>query len=371
MRMTVVLLGLALFIITGCGEQEPGSDQTGGNVSVVPADTIIITAADTLGAESGEGCDVFAFVVEAAYTPQGNIAVLDAGKICLKEFSPSGEELLSIGRQGSGPGEYQMPIGMAVLDGGYVISDIAGAKIIRYDSAGTFLDELTGFFPIPPARIKGYTGMDFLAADIIMDLEGDEGPTASVDLVAYADSSTPSMTFRSYPMDMIGGRINSDNGASLAFAAGPSAEAYLVVLSDSMFVLAGFSADGSEILSIAREYDRIPLTEEELEDEELDISLTIHNGETSLGTDRHRTTATHRNIIEGLGVDQDGNIWVEMGDELETYFRVYSPEGVLLHIAVPDESIQEGASFSISPEGMLAYDGDPEDWPKIYLLEVR
>ena len=60
-----------------------------------------------------------------------------------------------------------------------------------------------------------------------------------------------------------------------------------------------------------------------------------------------------------------------MGDTGETYFRIFSPAGELLHIAVPDESIPDDARFTISPEGMLAYDSDPEDWPKIYLIGVR
>lgn len=371
MRNLFILTGLVLLLFAGCGEQDTPVDQTMETVSATEPDTIVITAADTIGAEMGEGSDVFAFVVEAAYTNEGNIAVLDAGKIALSVFAPSGEELFSAGRKGSGPGEYQMPFGMAVLDGGFAVSDISGAKIIRYDHTGSYLSEITGFFPIPPVRIEGYSGMSFLAADIFMNMEGEEGPEASVDFAVYADSSAPSQIFRSYPLNMNGGMVNSSNGANLAFTAGPSGEAYMAEISDSMFVLVGFAPDGSEILSVSHEYDRIPLTQEELEEEELAISLTMVNGESALGTERNPTTDTHRNIIESIGADSNGNIWVEMGDELETYFRVYSPEGVLLHIAVPDESIQQGASFSISPQGMVAYDSDPEDWPKVYLLEMR
>ena len=368
MRVLIGCLFALLIIAAGCGDGFDGTHPVDQMTN--EPDTLAITAFDTLGTEMGDTPDVFAFIVDAAYTPDGNVAVLDAGKIVLQVFTSSGEELFTVGRKGSGPGEYQLPIGLAVTDYGFVLSDISGGKLLRYDTSGELIDEITGFFPVPPVRIRG-AGDRFLATDIFMNVSDGDLPSVSMDFVAFSDSVDPVLVFESHAMDMNGGMVNSDAAPSFAFASGPSEEAYIVLISDSLFKLTGYTAGGEQILLMEEEMDRIPLSQEEMEEEEMSISLTIENGESALATSRNQRTDTHRDIIEGLGVDAEGNIWVRMGDTGETYFRIFSPAGELLHIAVPDESIPDDARFTISPEGMLAYDSDPEDWPKIYLIGVR
>ena len=368
MRVLIGCLSVLLIIAAGCGDGSDGTNPVDQMTN--EPDTVTITAFDTLGAEMGDTPDVFAFIVDAAYTPDGNVAVLDAGKIVLQVFTPSGEELFTVGRKGSGPGEYQLPLGLAVTDYGFVLSDISGGKLLRYDIYGEPMDEITGFFPVPPVRIRG-AGSRFIATDFFMDVSDGELPSVSMDFVAYADSSEPVQVFERHPMDTNGGMITSDAAPGFAFASGPGEEAYIVLISDSLFKLTGYTAGGEKILDMNEEMDRIPLSSEEMEEEELSISLTIENGESALATSRNQRTDTHRDIIESVGVDSEGSIWVRMGDTGETYFRVYSPGGELLHIAVPDESMPDDARYSISPEGMLAYDSDPVDWPKVYLLEVN
>jgi len=368
MKIAGIMATGSLMLLWGCGDtQEPCREN--GNGSQFP-DTITITAEDTLGKEFGEGPDVFAFIADAAFTPDGNVAVLDAGKVSLQVFTPEGEELFTAGRRGSGPGEYTMPLGLAVVRGGFVASDLAGGKLLMFDSTGAFTDEITGFFPVPPVRIKG-AGDRLLATDIFMDIREGSPPSVSMDFVAFEGGSEPAVVYESHPMQMSGGMVNSDEAPDFAFAAGPGGEAVLVLVSDSLFRLACYQRDGGPLLEISEERERIPLSEEELAEEELAISLTMENGETSLDRSRQPVSATHRNIAEEVGVDAGGLLWVRMGDSGSPYFRVYTPEGELLHIAVPDGTIDPDARYSISPEGMLAYDTDPMDWPKVYLLQVN
>ncbi len=368
MKMHAVLALGSFILVPGCGDPPEGADIRGGT-SAEP-DTFVITAADTLGSEFGEGPDVFAFIADAAFTPDGNVAVLDAGKVLLQIFTTDGEELFTAGRRGPGPGEYTMPLGLAVTSCGFVVSDIAGGKLLMFDSTGASTGEITGFFPVPPVRIRG-AGDRFLATDIFMDIREGSSPSVSMDFVAFENGNEPVVVYESHPVPMSGGMVNSDAGPDFAFAAGPGGEACLVLISDSLFRLACYDRDGEPLLEISEERERIPLSQEELAEDELAISLTIENGETSLGRSRQPVTATHRDIAEGIGVDDSGLVWIKMGDTGSPCFRVYSPEGELLHIAVPDGTIDPDARYSISPHGMLAYDGDPMDWPKVYLLQVN
>jgi hypothetical protein len=354
------------FLLTSCGDESSPSRSEEGLTTL---DTIWITAVDTIGREFGDSPDVFAFLVAAGFTPDGNIAALDAQKTTLQVFNTAGNELMSVGRSGEGPGEYQMPLGLAILANGFAVSDLPGGKIVRYSSSGEFRDEITDFFPIPPATIAGTNGERYLASYVSIEMNGDDGPQGSTDFVAFGNTSEPEIVFFSFPIDMSDGMARGS--AQLHFAGGPAGEAYLALESDSLFILTGYSSAGDEILKIEEEWERIPLTEEELAEDRLSISFTMIDGETSLTTSREPGTDIYRTIIQGVGVDSEGRIWVQMGDMLTPYFRIYSPNGDFTAVAIPDETIPGGAEFSISPNGILAFDTDPVDWPKIYLLELN
>ncbi len=361
----IVLLSSVFLLLAGCGEEDAVLTRHTDSSAV---DTLYLSAVDTIGVEMGEESLVFAFLVACGYTSEGNIAALDGQKASLQLIDPTGEELMVIGNSGQGPGEYQMALGMAITGNGYVLSDIAGSKIIRYNSDGSFRDEITDFGMMPPSRISGTVGDNYLAQHIILNLEGEDGPQAEMVFALFSDSSEADIVYESYTLDMQGGMLRSNT--QLSIAGGINGEAVLAEQSDSIFKLVSFAPDGSEIFRIEEEWDRIPLSEEELAEEELSISMTMSDEGSSIERNRQPTTDEYRTIIEGMGVDSQGRIWVCMGDTGTPYFRVYSPEGDLLNIAIPDGSIDERAEYMISPYGFLAYDSDPDDWPKIYLIEV-
>ncbi len=330
-------------------------------------DTLHITAIDTIGVEFGQEGSVFAFPVACGYTPDGNIAVLDARKLTLQIFDPAGEEIMLIGENGQGPGEYQMPLALAILVNGFVVSDFAGSKLIRFNSDGSLLDEINDFGMMPPSIISGTTGENYLALHLTVNFEGEDGPRAEMVFAAFGNSSEPEVVYESYILDMDGGALTAP---AQHCAGGIDGEAILAEQSDSLFMLASFSASGQEIFRISEEWNRVPLTEEELAEDQLAFSIMMSEEGTTLDTRREPRTDEYRTIIEDVGVDDQGRIWVQMGDELETYFRVYSAHGELQAVAFPDESIADRADYSISPYGFLAFDPDPDDWPKIYLIGV-
>ena len=54
-----------------------------------------------------------------------------------------------MGRQGTGPGEFQMPRGMTVLENGSVIvSDMGGGALSVFDDSLRWVENITGFFTI-------------------------------------------------------------------------------------------------------------------------------------------------------------------------------------------------------------------------------
>ncbi len=368
MKITYLSLILTVSLVLVACSAERAEQNSISEIATAAIDTIYISAIDTIGVEIGDEAKTFAFLVSCGFTPDGNIAVLDAQKNTLQIFEPNGEELMQIGRNGQAPGEYQLPLGLAITGNGYILSDIAGAKLLRYNADGTLRDELNDFGMMPPTLITGTIGNNYLAQHFNFNIEGENGPEASLDFVAFGDSTEPETIFMSYPIDISDGSFQSN--AQLECISGINGEAILVEQSDSVFSLISFSNTGEEVFHITEEWDRIPLTEEELAEEQLMMSLMISDEGAAVNRERQPRADEYRTIIEGVGADGQGRIWVQMGDKLTPYFKIYSEAGQLLSIAIPDESIDSDATYSISPFGLLAYDTDPEDWPKIYLLEV-
>lgn len=150
--MKYILYGIMLIaLIPGCGDPEgaPDADETTGQeVRTVPQADVYLTIADSIGIEMGDSNYVFGGIAGVAYTPSGNIAVLDIQKHSVSIFSPEGEFLQSVGRHGSGPGEFLLPAGMAFQpNGALIVSDAMGGKLAFFDENYTHTGKLDASSP--------------------------------------------------------------------------------------------------------------------------------------------------------------------------------------------------------------------------------
>ncbi len=104
----------------------------------------------------------------------GNIYVLDTNRRQVQKLDPEGKYLLSIGRSGQGPGEFQMPNSMDIDEAGLLfIHDAMGRRIEVLTSDGKPLNTVKldsfGFH-----AIRRLSGRRFVkgGALLLRDLEG-------------------------------------------------------------------------------------------------------------------------------------------------------------------------------------------------------
>ena len=90
----------------------PGSDSDAG---------IELADVFTVGSIDGADWESFGEVTAATFGPDGNLYILDGQAFRVSVVSPTGELVRTFGRQGQGPGEFQMPGGLAVMDDGTVV----------------------------------------------------------------------------------------------------------------------------------------------------------------------------------------------------------------------------------------------------------
>ncbi|NOQ23502.1 MAG: 6-bladed beta-propeller [Candidatus Aegiribacteria sp.] len=361
-------------VFSGCGED--AESETPADISSSESvDTLIITITDTIGVETGDSSYVFGMLMEVAHGADGNIIALDMNRSCLSVYSPDGEFIGSIGSPGPGPGEFLIPIDFAIMaDGGIAVSDAVARNISFFDSEGIFQEIIDGFFPTPPISIEGCPDRGYVGQSMSMVMTG-ETMDASLQLCKYTDSTEADVTYLTIPMEMDfsgGGQASLQRGPEFDFAVGPDGSVFVAELSDTLLAVSGYSPDGEEFLTLREEKERTPLTQEEIDAGSLAMSIMISDGEASADMDRVDNTDIWRNVIASIGVDAEKRIWVEMAYTDTPVFRVYDYSGNLLFVAVTnvDFTPVTRPSFSIDAGGILAWNRDPMDYPKIYNLQL-
>jgi hypothetical protein len=331
-------------------------------------DTMRVIVVDTIGCEFGDSSQVFGMIVDAERLPSGGVAVLDAAACCLRVFDEGGRESIRAGGRGPGPGEFQMPVSLAVLpNGGMAVSDMAASRITIFNRAGAPISEISDFFPLPPVSIAGLDESTLVGASVRF-LSGTNGASSSLILCTYHSGPEPETILAEYPLSPdADGRDGQE--PDFRFAVDQSGNIYVAERSDSLLLVNGYRSDGREVLALQQHFDRIPFTKDRAQGE-LHLSVNVINGCATTGTVSSAGPA-NRITVRDIGVDAVGRIWLEMGDRETPYFRVLSAGGSDLFIALVDTAtISSDARFSITPYGMIAYDFDPIDWPKVYVLDV-
>ncbi|MGA2534174.1 MAG: 6-bladed beta-propeller [Candidatus Aminicenantales bacterium] len=161
-KWTVILAGL--LILAGVGlSQDPskpawrGRVETQNGIPVVknPADPVfgvrpLDLAEDlTLGNDSDK--NLFFYRIRAVKTDRdGNIFVLDSGNFRIQAFDKNGRFIRSMGRQGQGPAEFQLPVKMELDDttGRLFVYDVMTKSLAVFNKDGVF----QRFMHVPSCR---------------------------------------------------------------------------------------------------------------------------------------------------------------------------------------------------------------------------
>jgi hypothetical protein len=92
----------------------------------------------TIGGDNASADAAFMDIAGIAVTPQGHMYVLDAGHRSVRVFDPRGRVLRRFGRQGGGPGEFQLPVAIWV-DTVVGVVDLAQQRMSHFTTDGRHL----------------------------------------------------------------------------------------------------------------------------------------------------------------------------------------------------------------------------------------
>jgi hypothetical protein len=93
----------------------------------------------SVGSVAGEDWETFSSITGVAFDGDGNLYLLDRQNFRVVKVGPEGDFLTEMGRAGGGPGEFGMPLGMAVTPGGEVrVYDMGHQGFTVFNPDGSF-----------------------------------------------------------------------------------------------------------------------------------------------------------------------------------------------------------------------------------------
>ena len=298
----------------------------------------------TIGVMEGDAAYELYQVVGALALSDGRIVIGTAGSSELRYFDADGRHLLSVGREGSGPGEFT---GMGLIQrlpgDSMIVYDFMQRRITVFAPDGGHVRDrnlLTGGEPVLPIVI-GPLGADAYLTRVSSRPFGP--PTDlplgelrdSIILVRVADNGEVWDTLFTVPGQVtyvqnveFGGR-NVRMPMPLHF--GPNTtitlhEGVITVGHGSTYELREFDLDGSLLRLVRKRQARVPVTPADLDSvmARLDAQLAEANLPSGFAdAQRQRPVADSMPAYRGVTHDPDGNLWVEEyrrpGDEVSQW----------------------------------------------------
>jgi hypothetical protein len=129
-KAAAALLGLLAVLATGCAKRDRGGSRD------VPVIDLAILESFPRPGPNAQG-DLIWKAVDIETGPDGRIYVADVNARQIHVFDPSGKPILSFGRKGQGPGEFDYPHAVAVTATRLFVKD-RGNRILTFDTAGLF-----------------------------------------------------------------------------------------------------------------------------------------------------------------------------------------------------------------------------------------
>ncbi len=363
------LLLILFCLMNSCTESSSDNDETGIHD---PQPQFDLVKADSIGIELGDSNYVFGTIIDAAYLIDGRIALLDMQRKKVLVYSEDGEFLMQAGSGGSGPGEFLLPFTITALSsGGFAVSDIHAGKVVFFDSTCTHERELSNFYPMAPMTIE--TGVNGSIIGKRMNYYYDEEEDrlfSGSQFCQWSDSTEPDFVFLENYADH-----QSDERISYNYTSSFDGMFFCCPSSEDEYVITGFTPGGDTAFSTEVSWEATAMTREEIDAARPGIIVPGPGSEstiTELNADWEPDSIRNAGLL--VGVDNKNRLWVKSGrgETVSLVFDLYeSGSGSFItSIQTTLPAIARYWNIEVSESGILGWDHNPADYPRVYILEL-
>jgi hypothetical protein len=368
-KITLFPLALCL-LLTGCSENT--EDAALNSLSSV----VELTPAMVIGSVEYSGEDCFAAISDAEFTPAGDIAVLDRVRGCAAVFSRSGEYLCSLGRSGSGPGEFASPDFITTAGSSTVVFERNSGKASMFSADGTYEGELCDAAGIIPVYCTAAGESRFAGGVSARDPRGSD--MDGVYMVIVFDSGLdPVDTLYTHHYTLEYGNFSNmlrNTNFSCSFDCDDDGNIFIAPCSCEEFRLMGFDSTGTQFLNLAMDVAPVERSAEEIALEEERFNSLIRARIN--GFNGSFEALEYRYVIPPNGVHADdlGRLWVRNGLVTGHEFLVYDYQGSLLFTVeangIDTSETNEVLWWSVDEYGLLCFSMDPREYPAVYFYAM-
>ncbi len=367
-----ICAAISLTILTvGCENTAPGTGRASDDLN---APLLELAVKGAIGLEMGPPEEVFGAVEGVVTGPDGNIAVLDRAACCIRVYTPEGEFLRQISREGNGPGELAGNAFLTITERGVLALTGEGSEILGVH----FFDYATGewlgsepSFGSPPTCLEGASGNTYMRKNLDLDQSSGEPEIVITVTLDSVGSDQPLLTFLEERVPFDPGDMASM--VSLVWfgydmACDYDGHYYISPRSSTDARVFAYDSLGAESFTIELDLEPVLRTPEELETERLILTAkasVMGDDIPSLEPDPYKP------MIRGLEVDEEGNLWVLLGGPVSPEFLVFDPSGELHARATVETDRTDGSSWNFSFKGgnITAWAEEPQEgFQQIWLL---
>jgi hypothetical protein len=316
----------------------------------------------------GEDDEIFFGSVAAIRTDsEGNILLLDGQLSEVQVYSPAGEHLRTVFREGDGPGEIRQPNDMFVTEDGTICA-LAGfpGKIVKVDAEGTPAGQanfsqggdsqvpmgvLNRGFDLPEGMLLVGIRMVFTGAvtqqTYFTTICTDEG----VEKVALVEKQNPvdysNFIMTEAGLDFVWSRV----------AVGPQGTIY-VAPDRNTYEIKVFDNAGAQTGTISHSYTQGPRTKEEVKaSRQVLEAIAAYYPRPPVKYETEDTAPA----VAGMWATDDGRLWVQTGDAGKNtpegtwvVLDVFGPDGEFeKQMALPGDYLARQDALYVQPDGMV------------------
>ena len=260
-----------------------------------------------------EGSDVnctdslrdFSFVRSTVVDSEKNIYILDQKLAEIKKFDKNGKFIKSFCRLGTGPGELQQGVALLCLNDTLYVKDASSTKYSKFTSNGDYIesfmvDDLSGPQWVTPV------GKKFFITDLMGILPSDGKAVVFFDLQIRNTNFELVKSLKIDEGNYIGANTILHDYVH-PFCVGKK-NIYVAKISENDFLIDVFNFQGELQYKIRKDFRKIQITEEELN--EFGTAQNLTHGE----NEEHEFKINYKKAVDAMSMfeDKNGNLLIEV-----------------------------------------------------------